>query len=240
MTPDQEPREVSGLSARSEDEGLRRAILEELDWDALVDAAQLDVTVEDGVVTVVGTVSSVAEKVATLQAIEAVAGVHDVVVGVDVKVPSAAERTDADLHGVVAQVLTWDALVPEQDLTHRVADGVVTLGGTVPTERQRQEAERAVGHLMGVAGVTNEIRISDQDLSPGDVRGAIGEALRRRAAHSARHIDVTIDGPRITLSGSVQTPGEKRAILGAVSHAPGVELVCDELAVGGDRSNLTG
>lgn len=228
------------MSAKSEDEALRRAILEELDWDALVDATQLDVTVDGGLVTVVGTVSSVAEKVAALQATEAVVGVHDVVVRVDVKVPLAAERTDADLHDVVEQVLAWDALVPEQDLTHRVVDGRVTLGGTVPTERQRQEAERAVGHLMGVAEVTNEIRISDPDLTPDDVRRAIGEALRRRAAHSARHIGVTIDGSSITLSGSVQTFEEKRAIVGAVSHAPGVDLVCDELAVADNQPNLTG
>jgi osmotically-inducible protein OsmY len=227
------------LSAKSEDEALRRAILGELDWDALVDATQLDVTVGGGLVTVVGTVSSVAEKVAALQATEAVVGVHDVVVRVDVKVPLAAERTDADLDDVVEQVLAWDALVPEQDLTHRVVDGRVTLGGTVPTERQRQEAERAVGHLMGVAEVTNEIRISDPDLTPDDVRRAIGEALRRRAAHSARHIYVTIDGSTIILVGSVQTSEEKRAILGAVRHAPGVDLVCDELTVGDNQSNLT-
>jgi osmotically-inducible protein OsmY len=68
-------------------------------------------------------------------------------------------------------------------------------------------------------------------MTPNDVRQAITEALQRRASHRADHIDVIVDGRTVTLRGTTQTHLEKTAILGAVSHAPGIETVSDELQV---------
>ncbi len=203
----------------------------ELDWHALVDASQLAISVRNGVVTVAGTVPSMAEKLVVLDTIESVDGVHDVISRIDVKVPPESGRTDAELAGVIEQLLTWDALVPEQDLEHWVSDGWVTLRGAVPTARQRSEAERVVAHLLGVRGVTNEIELLEPPLDPTAVREAIVEALERHARHEASHIDVVVDDNRVTLSGWVESPAERRAVIGAVSHAPGVETLCTGLVV---------
>lgn len=213
------------------DAALGRDVLAELDWHALIDASQLAVAVENGVVTVVGTVPSMAEKVIVLDTAESVPGVHDVVSAIDVKVSPESMRTDDELDSVIEELLTWDALVPEQDLEHWVVDGWVTLRGSTTTARQRTEAERVVSHLVGVRGVSNEIELEGPDISIGDVREALTRALERRAEHLANRIDVIVDGHRVILSGAVQSPLEKRAILGAVSHAPGVEAVCEELVV---------
>jgi hyperosmotically inducible protein len=203
----------------------------ELDWHALIDATQLSVSVDNGTVTVAGTVPSIAEKLVVLDTVESVDGVHDVISQIDVKVPAESGRTDAALDSVIRQLLAWDALVPEQDLEHWVSDGWVTLRGSVPTARQRSEAERVVAHLLGVRGVTNEIELRGPDLEPAVVREAIVRALERHARHEAGHIDVVVEGNRVTLSGSVETPAEKRAVIGAVSHAPGVEALCADLVV---------
>ncbi len=224
------------MSVRERDQARRdlelgRTVLAELDWHALVDASQLVVSVQDNIVTIGGTVPSMAEKLVVLDTVESVDGVHDVVSRIDVKVPPESGRTDAELDAVIQQLLTWDALVPEQDLEHWVSDGWVTLRGAVPTARQRAEAERVVAHLLGVRGVTNEIRLRKPDVDPTVVREAIIDALERHARHEARHIDVVVDDHRVTLSGWVETPAEKRAVIGSVSHAPGVEAVCTDLAV---------
>ncbi len=213
------------------DAALAASVAAELDWHALIDASQLDVVVENNVVTVVGTVPSMAQKLVVLDTIESVDGVHDIICELDVKLPPDSGRPDAELRIAVDQILTWNALVPEQDLTHQVLDGWVTLRGTVPTARQRQEAERLVAHLLGVRGVTNEIELVDLALDPATVRSAIVTALERHATHEANHIDVVVEGNRVTLSGSVESPAEKRAVIGAVSHAPGVESLCAELIV---------
>lgn len=59
------------------DDELRDLVVDELAWDALIDDSQIDVQVVGGIVTLVGTVPSDAEKLAAQDAARAVAGVHD-------------------------------------------------------------------------------------------------------------------------------------------------------------------
>ncbi len=211
------------------DNRIRRGVADELAWDFLIDESQIEVEVVDGVVTLVGTVGSHAEKIVAQHAAEAVEGVHDLVNSIDVKPVDDLHPSDDELRGIVEQVLAWDALVPEQDLTVSVIDGLVALTGSCPTKAQACEAERAISRLSGVRGVLNRIRVTPPTPTPGDVRSAIEEALRRRAAHQAAHIDVIVDGDRVTLRGAVSSPLERRAVIGAVGHAPGIASVCDEL-----------
>ncbi len=204
--------------------------MDEFGWHALIDATQLDVSVVDGVVTVVGSVPSVAAKLVVLDAIESIDGVHDIVSEVDVA-PSGVPRSDDEIGHALGQFLEWDALVPADEITHHVVDGWVTLGGEVPTVRQREEAERVVNHVLGVRGVTNRLDVVDSSLTPIDVRASIEAALERRALRAADHIDVMVDDRTVTLRGSVQSHLEKRAVVGAASHAAGVEVLCDDLHV---------
>lgn len=67
------------------DEDLRAAVVEELEWDSPVDASQVEVAVDSGVVILVGTVTSYARLLASQQAARAVDGVHDVANEIDVK-----------------------------------------------------------------------------------------------------------------------------------------------------------
>ncbi len=211
------------------DELLRRSVLEELAWDALVDQTNVDVEVDYGVVTLVGTVSNLATKLAAQQAVLAVVGVRDVANRIDVKVPADSAHADEEMENVLRHVLAWDALVPEENIQVSVVDGWVALAGGTPTVRQSEEAERAISHITGVRGVTNHIMIEPGGLGPDEVRNLIEQAVVRRAVHRANRIDVVVDDGRVTLSGPVQSEAERQAILGAVSHGAGVTAVCDEL-----------
>ncbi len=222
------------MTIERDDEALGAAVLDELAWNANIDESQLDVGVKGGVVTLVGTVGSYALKLAAQQAAGAVDGVHDLVNNIDVKPVADTRPGDARLTELAEQVLSWDALVPEQDLQASVSDGWIILSGEVSVAAQRQEAERAVSHLEGVRGVTNQVTVAKLDIGPDDVRRAITAALHRRASHRANHIDVIVDGHSVTLRGTTQTRLEKTAILGAVGHAPGIEVVCDELRIDPD------
>jgi osmotically-inducible protein OsmY len=160
-----------------------------------------------------------------------VVGVHDLVDEIDVRPGAALDPTDPQLQAMIGDLLTWDALVPERDLTVSVTSRWVTLDGAVAAVSQRLEAERAISHLAGVRGVTNQISVRELELSPGEVRAAIEAALKRRASHQAAHIDITVDGATVTVHGHTQSRLEKKAILGALSHAPGIDMVCDELEI---------
>lgn len=221
------------MSGVHEDERLETAIRDELAWDFLIDESQLEVEVDDRVVTLVGTVESYAQKMVALAAVQRVAGVHDVLNAIDVK-PIDTGPSDEELGAMVRQILTWDALVPEQHLQVQVVDGMVALTGRCATRAQALEAERAVGHLVGVRDVLNRIEVAKPSPSTVDVRRAIAEALGRRAKHQAAGIDVIVDGASVTLVGTVQSPLERRAVVAAVTHAPGIADVRDGLVIAED------
>ncbi len=64
-----------------------------------------------------------------------------------------------DTAQIVRDALAWDGRVNEANLKVHVGDGVVTLGGVVVSEDQRQEAIDVAEHVPGVYRVVNEILV---------------------------------------------------------------------------------
>jgi osmotically-inducible protein OsmY len=213
------------------DAEIKEAVLRELAWDTRVESTEVGVEVEDGIVTLTGSVSSYGKKLAAQNAAHQVFGVHDVVNAIEVNVQGSHVRADTALAHMVRQSLEWDVMVPDSRITSTIQHGWITLEGTVDTWAQREEAERVVRHLSGVRGVTNLITASTPAILPEKVHETIQAALARRALRENRHIDVQVTGGKVTLTGTVQSWQERRAILGAVSHAPGVDIVEDHLRV---------
>ena len=212
---------------------LHQDVLAELHWDPRLYECVNDIGVEtnDGVVTVAGSVSSFVEKVALERAVERVAGVKSVINDVTVSVPIRHARSDTELTQRITDALAWDVEVPKNEVTASVGDGLVTLDGQVEWQYQRDAAARVVRGLIGVRGVTNDIRVTVKPVSSDDVSRTIKEALERRADQTAARIVVdTVDGV-VTLTGSVPSFGERRAAEGAAWSAPGVKEVRDALAV---------
>jgi len=223
------------MSRSTSDEQLRQQVRDALAGDVLVDELQLDVEVDDAVVLLVGTVGSYAERLVAQHTARNVDGVHNLIDAIDVKPSGSMHPSDPELKRIVEQVLAWNALVPEQRIDVSVIDGLVALTGSCPSKTQAAEAKRAISHLSGVRGVVNRIDVDPSALTPDDIRKTIVEALRRRITHEAGDIDVIIDGSTVTLRGSLASPMEHRAVVGAVAHAPGVGDVRDELNITGHR-----
>lgn len=212
------------------DEELKNAVVLELRWDNRVKETEIGVTVDKGVVTLTGAVNSYAKKLAAQEAAHQVAGVLDVANDIKVKPIGSAIRDDADIAKAVRQALEWDIWVRDENITTSVSDGWVTLEGRVETLAEKEDAERAVNKLVGVRGVTNYINVAPT-ITSANMKDLIQGALERRADHEANRIEVTVQNGVVSLKGKVRTFGEKRAIIGAVSHAPGVKSVKDHLMI---------
>jgi len=210
---------------------LKERVMDELRWDSRVDETATGVSVRDGIVMLTGTVSGYAQKLAAQEAAHRVNGVQDVVNDIKVMVPGSLARTDADIAQAVRNALEWDVLVPDKQIQSTVSDGWVTLEGKVDYLSEVEDAERAVRQLSGVRGVYNKITVTTPEAASAGIVAVIEDALERRAEREADRIKVGVDAGVVTLSGRVHSWEEKRAVLGAVSHARGVRSVHDRLVI---------
>ena len=213
------------------DSEIQQAVLSELRWDTRVKETDVGVEVDAGVVTLTGTVSSWAKRMAAQEAAHRVSGVLDVANDIQVKVPGSAGRTDTEIASAVRHAFEWDVFVPEARIRTTVSDGWVTFEGDVDYWSQRDAAEKVVRNLTGVRGVSNKIEIKPPKVIPYDVRQSIEEALERRAEREARRISVAVSDGRVTLSGVVRSWAEREAVIGAARGTPGVRSVDDHLRI---------
>ncbi|HKZ76690.1 MAG TPA: BON domain-containing protein [Pyrinomonadaceae bacterium] len=216
---------------KKSDSEIKLQVLRELKWDSRIGWAQIGVEVRHGVVTLNGLVSCYAKKLAAQEAAHRIAGVLDVANEIQVRPASDSVRTDEDIARAVRHILEWDALVPDERIQSTVSDGWVTLEGDVDFWREREDAERAVLRLEGVIGVINKIRMLPRQVDPIELREGIEYALERRACREAERLRIEVNDGTVELFGRVHSWQEKRAVLGSISHAPGVRELRDHLRI---------
>lgn len=223
------------------DSELRAEVEQSLRWNVLVDDALIDVAVNDGVVTLTGTVGSAAEKFEA--AADAwVTGVEDVDIANlnverwarddDLRHEMDAELTDTAIVDAVSDALFYDPRVTAREVGITVDDGEVTLRGDVPTLRAKQAAAQDARHTVGVTHVDNRIRIrAVSPMTDIEVAEAITDALERDPYVERYEIAVTVVDGIATLTGSVDTYFEKVRAENLASQALGVVRVSNHLDV---------
>jgi nucleotide-binding universal stress UspA family protein len=149
-------------SARSRDATIQQEVLRELARDGRVAVSDVGVAVDNGVVTLSGTVSSVAEKAGAQDAAHRVPNVRDVANTIVVKLPRIGTPTDMELAQAVRTALELNEAVPHQRIRSTVSNGWVMLHGMVDQRSQREAAERAVQCIAGMRGVSNAIMVCAQ------------------------------------------------------------------------------
>ena len=219
------------MQRKKTDNEVKKQVLRELKWDSRIGWSEIGVEVIDGVVTLTGIVSSYAKKLAAQESAHRISGVLDVANDVEVRPDGLFVRSDADIARAVRHILEWDALVPDERIKSTVSDGWVTLEGDVDFWHQREDAERTVLRLEGVIGVLNEITVAPKTVDPMELRAEIEYALERRADREAERLRIEVNDGAVDLFGRVHSWQEKRAVLGSISHAPGVCAVRDHLRV---------
>lgn len=212
------------------DEALKQDVEQELLWDSAVDARNITVTVHGRVVTLEGSVSSYAQKLAVQKAAQRVADSRAVVLELSVRSPSPSKHTDEDMAAAVMSTLKWQEGVPENAIQVVVERGCVTLRGEVDHGYQRQAAETAVSRMRAVVGLSNQITVRGDEVAT-DIHAQIVRALARRAQRESARVQVDAHDGVVRLTGTVDSLAEKRAACGVAWAAKGVRWVVDQLSV---------
>jgi osmotically-inducible protein OsmY len=214
---------------RRSDEQLKTAVIQELQWISSVDSEHIRVRVDEGAVTLSGTVSTYPETLLAAKAALTVRGVTAIAQELNVAGPFA-EGSDTDIARQAGHALENAVNIPAT-VKVSVRNHVITLSGEVTWQYQRDAACRAVNYIPGVRIVENSVTIRTGVLAAG-VKADIIAALVRNAQFDGRNITVSTDTRGvITLDGTIRSPAEGRAAAKVCWSASGVTEVVNNLRV---------
>jgi osmotically-inducible protein OsmY len=212
-------------------EELQKDVQAAIKWEPLLNAAEIGVTVKDGVVTLTGEVDNYTKKSEAEDAAKNVAGVKAVVEKIEVKYNNSWGTTsDGEIANEILNAYKWNWRVPNDKVKIKVENGWVTLDGELEHNYQLEGAKDAVKNLLGVKGVSNNIKISPTAMEAVE-KSDIEDALRRNWSIYDNDIDVKVSGHTATLTGTVDSWYQKNEAGRITMNAPGVWSVNNELVV---------
>lgn len=138
------------------DTDIAHAVANALRWDTEVPDEKLTAKVENGWVTLNGTVDWYYQKAAAERGVRYLTGVIGVTNRIDVKPAISA----ADVKQKIEAALERSAELDAKKITVETSDGTVTLKGYVRSWAEKQDAERAAWGAPGVRNVKDELVIS--------------------------------------------------------------------------------
>lgn len=172
-----EPSRLSGYMDTVNDATITAKVKSNLLWNRSTDGLDIDVDTDDGVVTLTGAVETAAQRDMAVQLARNTSGVREVVdrLAVDPDAPDvtdaiaetvgdAAEKTgqvfnDAWITSKVKTVLAFNKNTDGSDIGVSTENGVVTLEGVVPSERQKRYVVNLVGDIVSVKSVNDRLEV---------------------------------------------------------------------------------
>lgn len=232
--------EVSPSVTRS-DAQIRRDVESALLDDPATESYEIITSVDNGEVTLTGTVDSYQERELVKTVAKGVRGVTaiDDQISVDYK----TDRADNEIQKEIEQALRWNTHVDNYLINVSVNGGSVALSGAVGSASEKRMAETDAW----VAGVTSvdssklsvEGWARDDKLrgdkyvvkSKDELRDAVKDALLYDPRVMSSNVDVEVAGSMVTLRGDVNNLTAKRAAEQDAQNTVGVSYVDNRLKV---------
>lgn len=164
------------------------------------------------------------------------------------RVPRAAgqviqQATDATTSGKVKSAFMLSKRLSPYDIEAVTQNGVVTLSGQVPSEIDKELAEKVARDTRGVNQVSNQLLVEPQ-IKPSEaslresgritdleIQADLRERLAASSDLSGKTIQLTVNNRNITLAGEVETPAQKTGAEQLARSLANVTGVTNQLSV---------
>ena len=143
-------------------------------------------------------------------------------------------RTDDDIKRDIELELEWEPDIEPKNIAVKVADGVVSLTGFVPSYSDKYEAERVAKRVRGVKAVANDLEVklaTGSERPDPDIAHDAVDRLKRDLPYSSQNMKVTVRDAWITLEGDVDWDFQRRLAESAVRKIKGVKGVFNLIRV---------
>lgn len=206
----------------------------------------IQVQVQNGVVTLTGTVNNVAVKEQADHRVHGTKGVQAVDNQIQIAGPSVP---DSELQQKLVKAIEYSRVgygtTAFNAISVSVQNGVVTLGGHAYGPVDADTAVNIAQNTKGVQDVIDNIQVdpvspNDDRIRRAEYRSIYGfPSLNKYAIDPAQPIRISVQNGNVTLYGSVDSQSDKNAAGIRANTVPGVFHVTNDLQVAGQRPEQT-
>lgn len=243
------PESLRSLFSSTGDPATSRKVKTALGLSKRLAGFDINVNTSDGVVTLSGQVPSEDTKSLAGEIARDTAGVNDVKNEIAVDPGAQPSNESVHIEDLEIRVAILEALAHSSELGGKSIDVMVenrsvTLSGSVETPAQRSGAEQIARAVDGVAGVTNNLAVSNPQApteppavsvppadSNADLAKRVEFELYRTNAFNTLTMQVKAEEGVVMLSGSVRSRAEQLLAERVAQSVSGVKKVTNDLKV---------
>jgi hyperosmotically inducible protein len=246
--------ERAAEAAKVSDESLKEQVAIVIDRDAALEGSDIEVkSVNGGIVVLAGEAKTLSAHQRAIRDARAVPGVRQV--ASEIRSPDSlgdaeiwedgkqtgtgqgleAAASDAWLTTKIKVQLMAEPGLSPFGVNVDTSDGVVTLFGTVPTERLKEQAATQAKSVKGVKAVDNELQVVPEvaakqvEANDEKLREVVEQRLGAREALADADIDVAVENGVARLTGTVASQSDRLTALTVARGTEGIGSVVDGL-----------
>lgn len=219
---------------------IQKDIIAELKWETKSNSLDIEVFVNNGLVTLKGFVDCYSKKRLAENVAFRIDGVRAVVESIIVRYENDKKIPDLDLAEAITKAFHWHNKIPDEKIKVQVEDSWVTIIGEVDWVFEKTCVNRVIECISGVKGVTNLININPRaKINITNIILEIKEAFIKNKNIDENNILVSGIGATVLLRGIVRSEEEKKEAAKVVSNIQGVSFVCNRLKSVPEKLSIT-
>ena len=142
-------------------------------------------------------------------------------------------KTDTQLKNDVMEELRWEPTVTMSNIDIVVHNGIVTLGGTVPTYAEKWAAQKATQRVEGVKAIAEELKVqpaAEYKRKDSEIAESVVNSLKWHV-WVPNVVQATVENGWVTLTGTVAWDYQRNSAVEAVKYLLGVIGVSNNITL---------